>query len=83
MTKELCGKRKIITEEGRRLNLSYYKVHTRLGYGVCVGGGSVVCTVVMGTAVKEREVDCLLRCLMKGRVSPVSLRDVVKDWMAR
>ncbi len=81
MTKELCGKRKVITEEGRRLNFSYYKLHTRMGYGICVKGQRAACTVIMGNVVEGQEVDRLMRCLMKGRVSPVSLRDVVKDWM--
>ena len=63
--------------------LRYYllrSVQSRNGYGICVTCGDNA-TFIPGIAASEGEVRQLLRAMIRGRVTPVTARDVVEDWL--
>ena len=51
-------------------------------YGVKIDGGGDG-AVLRGITVSQRDIQALGALLVNGSVTPVTLRDVVEDWLAR
>lgn len=50
------------------------------GYGICVTSGEDAAFIPEIT-LSETEIRQLLHSMIKGRVTPVTARDVVEDWL--
>ena len=77
---------RVFQMESVRLNrawLRYYLlggIQPRSGYGICVTCGTDA-AFIPGIAASEAEVRRLLESMIQGRVTPVTARDVVEDWL--
>jgi len=63
--------------------IRYYLLRSgrkRQSYGICVTyRGEAV--VLPGITCSETEAKCLLRRMVQGKVTPVTARDIVEDWL--
>lgn len=82
MTEILVAVKTLLAENGTAHVLSYYRVEQGRSYGVCVKerDGAVVC--VQNLTQKRPYINALLRKMVRGGVSTVSVRDVAEDWLA-
>jgi len=63
--------------------LRYYLLRSmepQRGYGICVTCGSDAALIPEITS-SEAEVRQLLGAMIRGRVTPVTVRDIVEDWL--
>ena len=63
--------------------LRYYmlwSMQSRNGYGICVTCGGDA-AFIPGIASSEAEIRRLLEAMIQGRVTPVTARDIVEDWL--
>lgn len=75
----------ILFEENHREeqpSVSYALLAGEDGYGVCVSNGEET-VEIHGIAPSRERVSQLLGLLMRGRVTPVTVRDIVEDWLLR
>lgn len=68
-------------EDGEVHNFSYYRLEDEKCYGVCIKDQAGAMAMIPNVTTKRRRIDALLRKMIRGCVSPVSMRDVVEDWL--
>ena len=91
MREILVARERLTDLEGKALGVEYYVLveEAMLGktfccenYGVRIadsaGGGEAVSNITVST----RRIDELMELLVRNRVTPAALRDVVEDWLA-
>ena len=81
MEKTLIGTRSAADEAGRIFQFFYYRLEEKQCYGVCVRARNGETASVADLTEDRRRIDALLGVMMRGTVTPVSLRDVVVDWL--
>ena len=82
MTEILVGVQTTEGADGKTHQFSYYRLEDGRGYGICIRDGSGGVAMAPGVTTRRRKIDALLRRMVRGAVSPASMRDVVEDWLA-
>lgn len=83
MEKTLIGTRTAADEAGRTHQFFYYRLEEKRRYGVCIRKQNGETAALADLTGDRRRIDALLGALLRGTVTPVSLRDVVEDWLNR
>lgn len=85
---ERIYERDAAAQDGRRLRLEYYRLETReqdrVSYGAairCVTGGGETYAALPDITTSPEKIARLLTQLADGAVTPVSLREIVEDWL--
>ena len=71
----------------RSMAVEYYRTEESTGqgrwdYGVEITTSQGECSRIGGITVSRQEIGCLLDRLVRNSVTPVTLRDVIDDWLA-
>ena len=82
MTETLIGVQKVLDENGKIYQFSYYRMDSGKDYGVCIRDQEGSMAMAPGVTTQRRRINALLRRLMRGGVSPTALGDVLEDWLA-
>ena len=68
-------------ETGTVYQFSYYRLQEDKDYGICIQDNNGAIAIAPKVTRNRRQINTLLRLLIRGRVSPASLVDVVEDWL--
>lgn len=73
--------RTLVRKDGEELHLRYTIVEEQGTYGVRVEKADGECAELRDITASRERIEALFRMIWRGGVTPLSLRDIIEDWL--
>ena len=73
--------RTLVRKDGEELHLRYTIVEEWGAYGVRVEKADGECAELCDITASRERIEALFRMIWRGGVTPLSLRDIIEDWL--